>query len=223
MGDCFFPPAPSNHTCFIHFCAWNSHAQSTLDIVSLDWFVCKLHDLLKDTCRTLTIVKFCIFTYSTFEKEGSQVTLKAMEGKKGDRQTKMEGKMRQKGSYSGQHLWNRWEQKGKQTNRKSIKRNQEKQSLTKGKVMTIIGAIHHGTVLGDGVMCHSSIELVALWVAVDKTVWIQASQLTASVHLLLHKASYILTVWAVLACASLLQVHVSIQVTYCIWMEVCFF
>lgn len=47
-------------------------------------------------------------------------------GKKRDRQTKMEGKMRQKGSYSGQHLWNRWKQKGKQTNRKSIKRNQEK-------------------------------------------------------------------------------------------------
>lgn len=56
--------------------------------------------------------------------------------------------------------WKR--QEGTQTNRKSMKGIEEKECVTKRKVMAVIGAIHHGTVLGVGVMCHPSIEPVAL-------------------------------------------------------------
>lgn len=90
---------------------------------------------------------------------------------------------------SQQHLWNWGWPKGKQTNRKSMKGIGEKEWVTKRKVMAIIVAIHHETVLGVGVICHPSIEPLALWVVVDKTVWSQANPLMASDHLLLHKAS----------------------------------
>lgn len=176
VSECFF------------FCT----TQATL--VLFFFFVCRNSQAPQTNYNQRRSVKFTldcrknVTVYSDFTlwaKQGSQdvVMVREIQGKK-EIPTKRninEDPGRGMKKDTGSLTVSGWRRpKGKHTNRKSMKGIEENECVTKRKVMAIIGAIHHWTVLGVGVMSHPSTEPLALWVADDKTVWSHASQLTAS-------------------------------------------